>query len=112
MPHLKGAVMYLVAGVVVAVVMLSTNNGLVALVDRGGDEKVVSADQRAQVDVTALLTAARGAPPIICALAAQSLRNYGWGDWSDDAPSTPLSFVALHREHDFGPEALPPADLE
>ena len=34
----------------------------------------------APLDVAALLTAAHGAPPMICALAAQSVRNYGWGD--------------------------------
>ena len=40
-------------------------------------------------DIAALLTAARGAPPVICSLAAQAVRGWGWGDWSD-APATPL----------------------
>ncbi|HEY5416412.1 MAG TPA: hypothetical protein VIK41_16350, partial [Gemmatimonadaceae bacterium] len=30
-------------------------------------------------DITALLSAARGVPPLICAFAAQSVGNGGWG---------------------------------
>src|SRR4029453_9230268 len=33
-------------------------------------------------DITALLSAARGVPPLICAFAAQSVGNGGWG-WYD-----------------------------
>src|SRR2546423_13293565 len=31
------------------------------------------------IDVAALLTAAKGAPPLICSLAANSIGNWGWG---------------------------------
>ena len=50
----------------------------------------VAEPPHAAIDVRALLDAARGANPLMCALAAQSVRNGGWGDWSD-APVTPLS---------------------
>ncbi len=43
----------------------------------------------APIDVTALLAAAHGAPPMICALAAQSVRNMG-GYGGHDAPAPPL----------------------
>jgi HEAT repeat protein len=43
----------------------------------------------AAVDVATLLAAAHGAPPMICALAARSVLNGGWGRWAD-APVTPL----------------------
>jgi len=49
-------------------------------------------------DIGALLAAAHGAPPVICALAAQAVRNYGWNDWSD-APSTPLPRTILPDAH-------------
>ena len=70
-------------------------------------------------DVGALLTAAHGAPPIICALAAQAVRNNGWGGWSD-APSTPLPRTILpdarsrRRSHDEDGEdkALSTADVQ
>ena len=53
----------------------------------------------APVDVGALLTAANGAPPMICALAAQSVRNGGWGDRTD-APYTPLGEMPNIRDRD------------
>jgi HEAT repeat protein len=46
----------------------------------------------ASADIPALISAARGAPTLICALASQAVR--GFGDWSD-APVTPL---AVKRE--------------
>ena len=70
------------------------------------------APQRAEnVDVAALLTAARGAPPMICSLAAQALRNYGWGDWGD-APSTPLPRAVSVRSDDDGVDQFPAADVQ
>jgi len=52
-----------------------------------------SSDQGTQrgvpIDVAALLTQARGAPPMICSLASNAIRRWGWGDW--DAPATPLA---------------------
>ena len=70
-------------------------------------------------DVAALLNAAHGAPPIICALAAQAVRNYGWSDWSD-APSTPLPRTILpdarsrrrDRHEDGNRSALSAADVQ
>lgn len=66
------------------------------------------------VDVTALLTSARGAPPMICALAAQSVRRWGWGgDWND-APSTPLRAIvsAVNDRLSLNSGRLPPEDVE
>ncbi len=66
------------------------------------------------VDVTALLTSARGAPPMICALAAQSVRRWGWGgDWND-APSTPLRAIvsAVNDRLSLNSGKLPPEDVE
>ena len=53
----------------------------------------------ASIDLGALLTAANGAPPMICALAAQSIRNGGWYDRSD-APYTPLGDALSLRDRD------------
>lgn len=41
-------------------------------------------------DVSGLITAARGAPAPVCALAAQAIGNLGWWGASADAPHTPL----------------------
>ena len=54
-----------------------------------GDARFVSvARADARIDVTALLTAARGAPAPICALASQAVGNGNWGNWG--APVPPL----------------------
>jgi HEAT repeat protein len=53
----------------------------------------------APMDVSALLTAANGAPAMICALAAQSIRNGGWNDRAD-APYTPLGEAPSLRDRD------------
>ena len=63
----------------------------------------------APLDVAALLTAAHGAPPVICALAAHAIRNTGWGYWTD-APSTPLARVGAEYERDRDATELPAAD--
>ena len=50
------------------------------------------------IDVTALLAAARGAAPLICGLAAQSVGNGNWG-WTD-APAPPLGAAARPQDND------------
>ena len=45
--------------------------------------RAASKERAAAIDVAALLAAARGAPPLICGLAAQSIGNGDWGWWSD-----------------------------
>jgi len=62
------------------------------------------------VDVAALLTAAKGAPPMICSLAANSIRNWGWGEW--DAPATPLSFARATTPDDFESAPLSASDIQ
>jgi hypothetical protein len=103
MSQMKGATMQKVFGVIVAAVLLSTNNGGgvadATLPEVYGDsfESSSMSDERSAIDVSALLTAARGAPPIICSLAAQSLRGWGWGDQAD-APATPLPMTVSLRD--------------
>ena len=85
-----------VIGLAVAAFMFSTGGSpAVAHTYVHGDSQDLSEinQQQGRMDVTALLTSARGAPPMICAMAAQSLRNWGWGDGSADAPATPLSSI-------------------
>ena len=65
----------------------------------------------AAIDVAALLTAARGAPPLICGLAAQSIGNGNWG-WRYDAPASPLGAAVRPLDADRrGIEDLPDADV-
>jgi HEAT repeat protein len=59
----------------------------------------VTRTSAAPLDVGALLAAANGAPAMICALAAQSVRNGGWNDRSD-APYTPLGDAPSLRDPD------------
>ena len=55
-----------------------------------------AAGDTASFDVSALLTAARGVSPNVCALAARAVGNGSWGR-SSDAPVTPLGASAdLH----------------
>jgi HEAT repeat protein len=63
------------------------------------------------MDVAALLAAARGAPPLICSFAAQSVRNRGWGNRSD-APFTPLGRVVAADDREIGEAPFPTADVE
>lgn len=60
---------------------------------------VVRSDTRSQIDIGALLAAARGAPPIICSLAARTLSNGYWGGWAD-APASPLPDVMATPDED------------
>src|SRR5258708_32729716 len=88
--------------------MLTCMSGSVAAIGRA-HERID--DASASLDVAALLAAAQGAPPLICSLAANSLRGWGWG--GRDAPATPLSAeVTPVRSLDVESRALPVADLE
>jgi HEAT repeat protein len=97
MGPLKGVLMRVI-GLTVAAFVFSTGGApAVAHTYVRGDMQdmydLKEQQQGGRMDVSALLTSARGAPPMICAMAAQSLRNWGWGDGSADAPSTPLSSI-------------------
>ncbi len=88
--------------------MLTCMSGSVAAIGRA-HERID--DASASLDVAALLAAAQGAPPLICSLAANSLRGWGWG--GRDAPATPLSAVVTPvRSRDVESRALPVADIE
>src|SRR5215210_9331728 len=85
----SGANMLRVLGVLTTAVLMST-----AGPDRPSSvARVEVAEPAAAIDVAALLAAARGAPPLICGLAAQSLGNGNWGGWYD-APASPLGAAA------------------
>jgi HEAT repeat protein len=60
-------------------------------------------------DVAAVLAAARGVAPLICAFAAQSLGNGGWG-WYD-APTSPVASDVAQRIRDMGREKLGASDV-
>src|SRR6476619_294317 len=95
MGPLKGVLMRVI-GLAVAAFLYSTGGSPAAAhAYLRGDSEGFYDHQQAQgrMDVNALLASARGAPPMICAMAAQSLRNWGWGDGSADAPATPLSSI-------------------
>src|SRR4051812_42869944 len=106
-PHqggqMNGVTMQRIIGVALATFAFSSLRGVLAVANASGamggfDEGA----QRATIDVAALLTAARGAPPMICSLAANSVGN-GWGGWSD-APYTPLAASATplnYRDRDW-----------
>ena len=98
--------MHRLLGVVAAAMVASMNGAGAASYSHDYD-----AARAAPIDVAALLTAAHGAPPMICALAAQAVRGYGWGDWND-APSTPLSAVASFRGRDMSESKLATADID
>jgi hypothetical protein len=107
-----------VFGVVMAAVLLSTSNGGGIMMSDEPDTpedfieeaSSVSYDREA-VDINTLLTAARGAPPMICSLAAQAVRGWGWGDWSD-APVTPLGKTVTLRDTDSNTRTLSDADVQ
>jgi HEAT repeat protein len=115
MIQLNGVTMVKAFGVVVAAVLLSTGKGGNALsvtAFRSHESPAAfRSDERDPIDVSALLTAAKGAPPLICSLASQSLRGSNWGGWSD-APSTPLGTVASAHDYDFRTDELPAPDVK
>ena len=94
MGNANGVIMQRILGVLTAT-MLACMSGAEAA---AGTTDVARANA-APVDVGALLTAATGAPKMICALAAQSVRNGGWNDRTD-APYTPLGDAPSVRDRD------------
>src|SRR5712671_1888986 len=112
---MNGVIMQRVIGYAVATIAFSSLSGTPAIANGGIGSDGWEVDQRssvAPVDVAALLTAARGAPPMICALASRAVRSYGWGDWSD-GPATPLSsVVSLTRDEFDSKQPLPAADVQ
>src|SRR5436309_16111499 len=77
---------------------------------------MINVDQGRQrgkpIDVAAWLTAARGAPPMICSLAARAVGGWGWGGGSD-APYTPLAAVdSASMDYDFDSGPLSAADIQ
>src|SRR4051812_31333149 len=108
MSTIKGVTMLRVIGMAATAALVSvggTYGGRSDVAPRTG----VGAE--APIDISALLAAANGAPPMICALAAQSVRNYGWGGWTD-APATPLAAVRAERMRDGNSSTLPDADVD
>ena len=104
----NGANMLRVLGVVMtAALMADAGHAPAAPVVRA-----TSASAAAAIDVTALLAAARGAPPLICSLAAQAVGNGNWGWWSG-APASPLAAVARSEDNDWRRiRDLPDADVD
>ena len=99
---MNGAIMQRIIGLAVASFAFSSLSGVPAVQNARGFNINIEIDQarrRVPVDVTALLTAAKGAPPAICSLAASAVRNWGWGDWND-APATPLASVKPASSND------------
>src|SRR3954462_3039147 len=52
-------------------------------------------------DLRELLAAAKGVPPIVCALAADAVWGMGWRGGYDDAPSSPVSSHMRGRLRDI-----------
>jgi HEAT repeat protein len=107
--QINGVMMLRVIGVISATVLFTGGGGDMRAAASVHERPTV---QTAPLDVAALLTAARGAPPLICAFAAQSVRGNGWGGWWADAPSTPLAGVVTIPDRDVGNVPFPPADVD
>jgi HEAT repeat protein len=82
--------------------LLSSAAGI-PFVASGGSALVAAADSR-PADVRDLIVAARGAPALICGLAASAVGN-GWGWWGD-APATPLPRPDMALGHRRGEQLL------
>src|ERR1700674_5288482 len=114
---MNGVIMQRVIGLVVVTFAFSSLSGVPAVAHTAGSTtSITGLDQGRHrgvpVDVTALLTAAKGAPQMICSLAAKAVQGWGWGGWND-APSTPLAAVtASSNNDDFESDALPAADVQ
>src|SRR6202035_4813676 len=109
----NGVMMLRVIGVVSAAALFTAHGGG-AGVATGAHEHAArehATEQSAPLDIAALLTAARGAPPLICAFAAQSVRGNGWGNWND-AAATPLAAVVTIPDREVGNVPLPAADVD
>ena len=111
---MNGVIMQRILGLAIATFAFSSISGGPAVphvaastADHGFDQ---GRRRGIPVDVAALLTAAKGAPPMICSLAANSIRNWGWGEW--DAPATPLSFARATTPDDFESAALSASDIQ
>ena len=110
-----------IIGLVVATLAFSSLSGVPAVANTASTDNAYAFAQGrdfdqgrqrgAAVDIAALLTAARGAPPMICSMAAHALRGWGWNDWSD-APSTPLASVAGVVNDDFHSDVFAAADVQ
>ena len=112
---MNGVIMQRALGLAIATFAFSSLSGGPVVASVGGPASTDFFQQGRHrgvpIDVTALLTAGKGAPPMICSLAANSIGNWGWGNWND-APSTPLSFArASTRSDDFDSDTLPAADI-
>src|SRR5258706_4222882 len=118
MRQLRGVTMHTIAGVIVAAVLLSTEGGTNAPGANAFFASASSGDYQssveAPIDITALLTQARGAPPMICSLASHAIAGYGWGNWSR-GPISPLDDVIEEDSDDedfnFQRGSLPAADV-
>src|SRR5258706_2418450 len=128
---MNGAIMQRIIGLAIATLAFSTLNGVPAVANSAtiGDAnafaqgrgvhvnvRVRAFDQGRHggtpIDVAALLTAARGAPPAICPLASQAVRGLSWGGGSH-ASSTPLSARLAPTTNDhYESEAMPAADIQ
>src|SRR5256885_626482 len=113
---MNGAIMQRVLGLAIATFAFSSLSGGPAVADTPGFRRDVAFDQGRHpalpIDVRALPTPPKRAPAMVCSLAANAIRNWGWGDWND-APSTPLSFAkATTTSDDFDSQPLPAADIQ
>src|SRR5687767_4267746 len=113
---MNGVVMHRIMGFAIAAMLVSSSGVKSAAATTGfnGDMTFGFTQGSPSLDVTALLTSARGAPPMICALAAQSVRRWGWGgDWND-APATPLRAIvsAVNDQLSLNAGKLPAEDIE
>ena len=66
-----------------------------------------TASALSSIELTALLTAARGAPAPLCALAARAVGSLDWWGQPNDAPRTPLGAVSLATHTDGGMDDVP-----
>jgi HEAT repeat protein len=116
--NMNGATMQRIIGLAIASFAFSSLSGVPTVAITPGSEggRMISVDQGRQrgrpIDVAALLTAARGAPPMICSLAARAVGGWGWGG-GIDAPYSPLAAAAASSMDDsFDSGPLPAADVQ
>src|SRR5438552_5385456 len=115
---MNGAIMQRVIGLAIATFAFSSLSGVPTVASTAGVQRgrMINFDQGrhrgAPIDVSALRTAARRAPPMICTLAARAVGGCEWGGGTD-APYTPLAAVtssSMNDDFDSGP--LPAADIQ
>src|SRR6476646_1593617 len=96
-----GVIMLRVLGVLSTLALVATSHSTrgTASVIGVPDDAAAKAAAAPAIDVAALLTAAHGAPPLICGLAAQSLGNGNWG-WGSDIPAPPLGAAGRQESGD------------